>query len=40
MTGLLLAQASNQPMGAEVGEPACTYDPAVPTKPEIIRGLW
>ncbi len=40
MTGLLLAQATNQPVGAEVGEPACTYDPVVPRKPQIIRGLW
>ncbi|MEI6029699.1 MAG: hypothetical protein WCQ20_00870 [Synechococcaceae cyanobacterium ELA739] len=41
MTGLLLAQANPaQPVGAEVGEPACTYDPVVPRKPQIIRGLW
>ncbi len=40
-TSLLLAQAlPNQPVGAELGEPACTYDPPLPPKPPIIRGLW
>jgi hypothetical protein len=41
--GLLLAQAQpmpSQPVGAELGEPACTYDPVVPAAPPIIRGLW
>ncbi len=39
---VLLAQAlpSNQPVGVEMGEPACTYDPIVPARPQIIRGLW
>ena len=39
---VLLAQAlpNNQPVGVEMGEPACTYDPIVPARPQIIRGLW
>ena len=44
MNGSLLAQAlpsnQSQPVGAELGEPACTYDPVVPPKRQIIRGLW
>lgn len=40
-TDLLLAQAlPTQPIGVELGEPACTYDPVVPSKPQLIRGLW
>ena len=40
-TDLLLAQAlPSQPIGVELGEPACTYDPVVPSKPQLIRGLW
>ena len=40
-TDLLLAQAlPSQPIGVELGEPACTYDPVVPAQPQLIRGLW
>ncbi len=41
LSGSLLAQAlPSQPAGPEVGEPACTYDPPLPAKRRIIRGLW
>ncbi|MCX5948015.1 MAG: hypothetical protein NTY67_07485 [Cyanobacteria bacterium] len=35
-----LPSNQSQPVGAELGEPACTYDPVLPPKCQIIRGLW
>lgn len=40
-SGSWLAQAlPSQPTGPDMGEPVCTYDPPLPAKRQVIRGLW